>query len=218
MSFDHALSLGAIGATGTRGANVLAREADLVIGIGTRYSDFTTASKTAFQNPNVRFVNINVGEFDAFKHGGVAVVADARETLVALLEALPGFLAPAEWRARAGEANRDWDKEVERIYTIGSPTRPSQGEVIGAVNDAAGERGVRGVRRGQPSRRPAQAVALARPQELSPRIRLLLHGLRSRGRHGGQDGGARSGGVRDGGRRLVAHDVVRDRDRESGRA
>ncbi len=142
LSFDHALSLGAIGATGTRGANVLAREADLVIGIGTRYSDFTTASKTAFQNPDVRFVNINVGEFDAFKHGGVAVVGDARETLVALLEALPGFLAPAEWRSRAGEANRDWDKEVERIYTLGSPTRPSQGEVIGAVNDAAGERGV----------------------------------------------------------------------------
>ena len=113
-----------------------------MIGIGTRYSDFTTASKTAFQNPTVRFVNINVGEFDAFKHGGVAVVADARETLVALLEALPGFHAPDPWRARAGEANRDWDKEVERIYTLGSPTRPSQGEVIGAVNDAAGERGV----------------------------------------------------------------------------
>jgi len=142
LSFDHALSLGAIGATGTLGANVLAREADLVIGIGTRYSDFTTASKTAFQDPDVRFVNINVGEFDAFKHGGVAVVADARETLAALLEALPGFLAPGEWRARAGEANRDWDQEVERIYTIGSPTRPSQGEVIGAVNDAAGDRGV----------------------------------------------------------------------------
>ena len=142
LSFDHALSLGAIGATGTRGANVLAREADLVIGIGTRYTDFTTASKTAFQNPNVRFVNINVGEFDAFKHGGVAVVADARETLVALLEAMPGFLAPTEWSARAFEANRDWDKEVERIYTLDSPTRPSQGEVIGAVNDAAGERGV----------------------------------------------------------------------------
>ena len=142
LAFDHALSLGAIGATGTRGANVLAREADLVIGIGTRYSDFTTASKTAFQNPKVRFVNINVGEFDAFKHGGVALVADARETLVALLEALPGFLAPAEWRSKASQANRDWDKEVERIYTLGSPTRPSQGEVIGAVNDAAGERGV----------------------------------------------------------------------------
>ena len=142
LSFDHPLSLGAIGATGTKGANILAREADLVIGIGTRYSDFTTASKTAFQDPAVRFVNINVGEFDAFKHGALVMVADAREALTALLEALPGFLAPAEWRGRAGQANRDWDKEVERIYTLANPARPSQGEVIGAVNDAAGERGV----------------------------------------------------------------------------
>ena len=142
LPFDHPLSLGAMGATGTKGANVLAREADLVIGIGTRYSDFTTASKTAFQNPAVRFVNINVGEFDAFKHGGVALVADAREALTALGEALPGYLAPAEWRGRAGQANRDWDKEVERIYTIANPGRPSQGEVVGAVNDAAGPRGV----------------------------------------------------------------------------
>ena len=142
LNFDHAQSLGALGATGTKGANVLAREADLVIGIGTRYSDFTTASKTAFQHPGVRFINVNVGEFDAFKHGGVAVVADAREALTALAEALPGFLAPAEWCGKAGQANRDWDKEVERIYTIANPGRPSQGEVIGAVNHAAGERGV----------------------------------------------------------------------------
>lgn len=142
LAFDHPSSLGAIGATGTKGANIMAREADLVIGIGTRYSDFTTASKTAFQNPNVRFINMNVGEFDAYKHGGLALVADAREALTALSEALPGFLAPAQWRSEAGQANRDWDKEVERIYTMANVGRPSQGEVIGAVNDAAGERGV----------------------------------------------------------------------------
>ncbi|MEO5762181.1 MAG: 3D-(3,5/4)-trihydroxycyclohexane-1,2-dione acylhydrolase (decyclizing) [Vicinamibacteria bacterium] len=142
LAFDHPSSLGAIGATGTKGANVMAREADLVIGIGTRYSDFTTASKTAFQNPNVRFININVGEFDAYKHSGLALVADAREALTALSEALAGFLAPAEWRSKAGQANRDWDKEVERIYTMANVGRPGQGEVIGAVNDAAGERGV----------------------------------------------------------------------------
>ncbi|MEO8360990.1 MAG: 3D-(3,5/4)-trihydroxycyclohexane-1,2-dione acylhydrolase (decyclizing) [Vicinamibacteria bacterium] len=142
LTFDHPSSLGAIGTTGTKGANVMAREADLVIGIGTRYSDFTTASKTAFQNPNVRFININVGEFDAYKHGGPALVADAREALTALADALPGFLAPAEWRSKAGQANRDWDKEVERIYTIANVGRPSQGEVIGAVNEAAGEQGV----------------------------------------------------------------------------
>jgi 3D-(3,5/4)-trihydroxycyclohexane-1,2-dione acylhydrolase (decyclizing) len=142
LAFDHPLSLGAIGATGTKGANVMAREADLVIGIGTRYSDFTTSSKTAFQDPWVRFVNVNVLEFDAFKHGAVAVVADAREAIAALGEALPGFAVPPEWRARAGQASRDWDKEVERIYAFGSSGRPSQGEVIGAVNHAAGERGV----------------------------------------------------------------------------
>jgi 3D-(3,5/4)-trihydroxycyclohexane-1,2-dione acylhydrolase (decyclizing) len=142
LAFDHPLSLGAIGATGAKGANVLAREADLVIGIGTRYSDFTTASKTAFQNPDVRFVNINVGEFDAFKHGGVALVADAREAIQALGEALQGYFVDADWRERAHQANREWDKEVERIYTLANPGRPSQGEVVGAVNDAAGEQGV----------------------------------------------------------------------------
>src|SRR5207253_4213008 len=68
LAYNHPQSLGAIGVTGTPGANILAREADLIIGIGTRYSDFTTASKTAFQNPEVRFININVAEFDAAKH------------------------------------------------------------------------------------------------------------------------------------------------------
>lgn len=142
LRFDHPLSLGAIGATGTRGANILAREADLVIGIGTRYSDFTTASKTAFQNPDVRFLNINVGEFDAIKHGAMSLVADAREALTALSEALAGHVAPTAWRERAAAANHEWDAEVERIYTVGAPALPSQGEVIGAVNEAAGERGV----------------------------------------------------------------------------
>jgi 3D-(3,5/4)-trihydroxycyclohexane-1,2-dione acylhydrolase (decyclizing) len=142
LAYDHSLSLGAIGATGTRGANILAREADLVIGIGTRYSDFTTASKTAFQDPDVKFVNVNVLEFDAFKHGGVAVVADAREAILAFEEELAGFAAPAAWTERAVAANKDWDAEVERIYTIGAPSLPSQGEVVGAVNEAAGERGV----------------------------------------------------------------------------
>ena len=72
LAYDDPLALGAIGATGTPGANIMAREADLVIGVGTRYSDFTTASKTAFQDPGVRFVNVNVAEFDAFKHAGAA--------------------------------------------------------------------------------------------------------------------------------------------------
>ena len=78
LRYDHPLNLGAIGVTGTLAANRIANDADLVIGIGTRYSDFTTASKTALQNPDVRFININVTEFDAGKHHGLPVVGDAR--------------------------------------------------------------------------------------------------------------------------------------------
>src|SRR4051794_28739069 len=88
LLFDHPQCLGAIGSTGTTAANAVAAEADVVIGIGTRYSDFTTASRTAFQNPDVRFVNVNVAGLDAIKQSGLGVVADARETL----EALPGLL------------------------------------------------------------------------------------------------------------------------------
>src|SRR4051795_748519 len=98
---DPPLSLGAIGATGTTAANRLAREADLVIGIGTRYQDFTTASKSAFQDPDVQFVNINVAAFDAFKHSARALEADARVALEQLLEALAGHEVDADWRARA---------------------------------------------------------------------------------------------------------------------
>src|SRR5262249_8418784 len=91
LPFDHPENLGAVGVTGTPGANIAAREADLVIAIGTRLSDFTTASKTAFQNPEVRFININVAEFDAFKHAGLPLVADARETLEQLAASVNGY-------------------------------------------------------------------------------------------------------------------------------
>ena len=87
LVYDHPQCLGAIGSTGTTAANAIARDADVVIGIGTRYSDFTTASRTAFQNPDVRFVNINVAGLDAIKQAGLSVVADAREALDALLTA-----------------------------------------------------------------------------------------------------------------------------------
>jgi len=117
LRYDHPQSLGAMGVTGTPGANIMAREADLVIGIGTRYSDFTTASKTAFQNPDVGFFNINVAEFDAFKHSGLALVADARVTLEALAEQLRGYHVAAEYRDRADRFRQEWDREVEGIYT-----------------------------------------------------------------------------------------------------
>lgn len=137
LPFDHPQNLGAIGVTGTFAANILAREADLVIGIGTRYSDFTTASKTAFQNPRVRFININVAEFDAFKHSALPVIADARAALDQLSKALRGWQVPGTYRKRAEKLHRDWDKEVDRLYHTETGLPVSQAEVIGAVNDFA---------------------------------------------------------------------------------
>jgi 3D-(3,5/4)-trihydroxycyclohexane-1,2-dione acylhydrolase (decyclizing) len=141
---DHQLSLGAVGATGSAAANRIAREADLVIGIGTRWSDFTTASKSAFQDPGVRFVNVNVAGFDAAKQGALPLVADARATLTALGELLHGWRVAPEWEMRATEEAEWWTGEVRRLVSLppepGSP--PSQASIIGAINDAAAERGV----------------------------------------------------------------------------
>jgi 3D-(3,5/4)-trihydroxycyclohexane-1,2-dione acylhydrolase (decyclizing) len=137
---DHQLSLGAIGATGTAAANRLAREADLVIGVGTRWSDFTTASNSAFQDPGVRFVNVNVAAFDAAKRSALAVEADARLALEELRD-LVGR-APESWTVRAASESAAWADEVRRLVTAGHVPLPSQAEVIGAVNDAAGETGV----------------------------------------------------------------------------
>jgi 3D-(3,5/4)-trihydroxycyclohexane-1,2-dione acylhydrolase (decyclizing) len=142
MPFDHPASLGAVGVTGTPGANIMAREADLVIGIGTRWSDFTSASTTAFQDPEVAFININVARFDAHKLGGLAVVADARAALEALATELAGWRVADDHRARAAQLNREWNAQVERIYHRDHRPLPSQGEVVGAVNDAAGPRDV----------------------------------------------------------------------------
>ncbi len=91
ISWDHPRSVGGVGSTGSQAANALARDADVVIGVGTRYSDFTTASHTAFQNPDVRFVNLNVAAFDAAKHAGEMLIADARAGLDALTDALTGW-------------------------------------------------------------------------------------------------------------------------------
>jgi 3D-(3,5/4)-trihydroxycyclohexane-1,2-dione acylhydrolase (decyclizing) len=139
---DHPLSLGAVGATGTLSANRLAREADVVLGIGTRWSDFTTASKSAFQDPGVRFVNLNVSEFDAAKHSGLALTCDARVGLESMVEALAGHRAPDEWTERARREAAEWLLEVERLVHTENEPLPSQAEVIGAINDAAGEAGV----------------------------------------------------------------------------
>src|ERR687897_257849 len=134
LPYDHPCSLGAVGATGTFAANRAAREADLVIGIGTRWSDFTTASKTAFQNPAARFVNINIAGFDASKLAGLALVGDARSTLQALDDALTGYDVEPDYREQNAAESLQWDREVGRLYGLGHGPLPAQSEAIGAVN------------------------------------------------------------------------------------
>jgi len=107
-----------------------------VLGVGTRFTDFTTASKTAFRDPNVRFININVAEPDAFKHSGLPLVGDARVTLERLAMLLDGWAVDDAVRAGAARANREWDDEVARLYAV-EHDPPAQSAVIGAVNDAA---------------------------------------------------------------------------------
>jgi 3D-(3,5/4)-trihydroxycyclohexane-1,2-dione acylhydrolase (decyclizing) len=142
LAWDHPQSMGAIGATGTLAANRLARAADLVIGIGTRYTDFTSASMTAFQNSQLRFVNINTAEFDAYKVGAIPVVADARVALEQLAAALAGFRVGQEYEAEAAALKIQWEAEVDRLFHLNNPGRPAQSEVIGAIWEASGERDV----------------------------------------------------------------------------
>ena len=141
LPFNHPQALGAIGVTGTPGANILAREADLIMGVGTRYSDFTTASQTAFQNPAVRFININVGEFDAGKQSALPLVGDAQVTLNELACATQGVTVSTAYATRVAEFRDAWDKEVDRLHNLNRHPI-SQGEVIGVVNEIAGPRDV----------------------------------------------------------------------------
>jgi 3D-(3,5/4)-trihydroxycyclohexane-1,2-dione acylhydrolase (decyclizing) len=147
LAYDHPQSVGAIGSTGTTAANALAREADVVIGIGTRYQDFTTASRTAFNDPGVRFVNVNVASVDSVKHSGVGVVADAREALLALSAELAGWSVDDAYRARTAELAVAWEATVEAAYHPPTPSageggRLSQNEVIGLVNEVSAPRDV----------------------------------------------------------------------------
>jgi len=142
LAYDHPQELGAVGVTGTPGANILAREADLIVGIGTRYSDFTTASQTAFQNSAVRFVNVNVSEFDAGKQAALPLTADARATLEELKEALAGFRVEESYSERLQSFRSAWEREVDRIYELQIDPPISQGEVIGVVNKSSAVRDV----------------------------------------------------------------------------
>jgi 3D-(3,5/4)-trihydroxycyclohexane-1,2-dione acylhydrolase (decyclizing) len=142
LRYDHPCGVGAIGATGTTAANALAREADVVLGVGTRWSDFTTASRSVFADPDVRFVNLNVAPVDAFKQSGLPLVADARLGLEALHGALDGWSADPAHTERARALAAEWDATVERAYTLGHGPLPAQSEVIGAVNRVSEPRDV----------------------------------------------------------------------------
>jgi 3D-(3,5/4)-trihydroxycyclohexane-1,2-dione acylhydrolase (decyclizing) len=149
LPHGHPQEMGAVGSTGTTAANALAREADVVIGVGTRWSDFTTASRTVFQNSDVRFVNLNIAGYDAGKHAGLSVVADARESLTALAEELADYSVGDAYRAQQARLWQEWDTEVEAAYnppaaiTDGlAPGLLTQGAVLGLVNETSDPRDV----------------------------------------------------------------------------
>lgn len=137
LQFDHPQAVGAVGSTGTTAANALAAEADVVIGIGTRYSDFTSASRTAFNNPDVRFVNVNVASMDSVKQGGLSVVADAREALQTLSVLMGDYAVPDEYRKRATDLIQQWNATVDEVFETSADEPLNQNQVIGLVNSCS---------------------------------------------------------------------------------
>ncbi|GGR79078.1 MULTISPECIES: 3D-(3,5/4)-trihydroxycyclohexane-1,2-dione acylhydrolase (decyclizing) [Streptomyces] len=142
LRHDHPQDVGGIGHTGTATADALARTADLVIGVGTRYTDFTTASGTLFENPAVRFLNLNIAPFDGHKLAGLPLVADARSALGELTEALGmhGHRVAGEYVAEYTEAKGRWERTVDACFAAPDPAaRPTQPQVLGALDALADE-------------------------------------------------------------------------------
>ena len=141
IPWNHSQSLGAIGVTGTSAANIISRDADLIICIGTRLSDFTTASKTLFQHPSVTFLSINVSPFDAHKHSSVSLIGDAKKSLQTLNHILKndGFSISVKFRAKIKQQKNNWNQEVDRIFNLKNEPAVSQGEVIGLISDCMTE-------------------------------------------------------------------------------
>ncbi|WP_406408089.1 3D-(3,5/4)-trihydroxycyclohexane-1,2-dione acylhydrolase (decyclizing) [Streptomyces sp. NBC_01643] len=142
IPWDHPCAVGGLGSTGTSAANALAAEADVVLGIGTRYSDFTTASRTVFANPQVRFVNLNVARLDAVKHAAEPLVADARAGLEALTRKLADWRTDEAYRARVRELAADWRWATDHAYHLGHGPLPAQTEILGALNELLDDRDV----------------------------------------------------------------------------
>jgi 3D-(3,5/4)-trihydroxycyclohexane-1,2-dione acylhydrolase (decyclizing) len=143
LPFDHPQSAGAVGVTGTSTANRIARDADVVLVIGSRLSDFTTASNSAFANPEVRFISINVAELDAYKRAAIPLVGDARETLEELEARTAGYRVRDDYARHLREWKSDWERETDRLFqTTGRRGVLTQAEVIGALNDTLAPRDV----------------------------------------------------------------------------
>ncbi|MCG7524622.1 3D-(3,5/4)-trihydroxycyclohexane-1,2-dione acylhydrolase (decyclizing) [Streptomyces sp. OfavH-34-F] len=136
LRHDHPADVGGIGHTGTATADDLARTADLVIGVGTRYTDFTTASATLFAHPDVRFLNLNITGFDAHKLAALPLVADARTALEALNAALAGHRADPAYEAEYTAAKARWEQRVDAAYATPDPAaRPTQTQVLGLLDE-----------------------------------------------------------------------------------
>ncbi|MBN9747951.1 3D-(3,5/4)-trihydroxycyclohexane-1,2-dione acylhydrolase (decyclizing) [Amycolatopsis sp. A1MSW2902] len=142
VPWDHPSAVGGIGSTGTSAANALAAEADVVLGIGTRYSDFTTASHTVFGNPGVQFVNLNVARLDAAKHSAEMVLADAKRGITALHEALAGWQVDDAYRTRARLLADEWNRTADDCFAVGHQPLPAQTEILGALNSELDDRDV----------------------------------------------------------------------------
>jgi 3D-(3,5/4)-trihydroxycyclohexane-1,2-dione acylhydrolase (decyclizing) len=138
LVWDHPAAAGAIGVTGSSAANALAAEADVVLAIGTRLGDFTTASRSLFRHPAVRLIQLNVAGFDAVKHGALPLVADAAAGLAALDAALGDWRAPASWSERLRQEMAVWNAAVESATAASNAALPSDAQVLGAVNRAVG--------------------------------------------------------------------------------
>ncbi|MGO2303379.1 MAG: 3D-(3,5/4)-trihydroxycyclohexane-1,2-dione acylhydrolase (decyclizing) [Providencia sp.] len=132
---SHPLNVGGIGTTGGLAANLLAKDADLVIGVGTRFTDFTTASKSLFSHPNVKFLNINVAEFDAGKLDGLKVIADAKEALSAIDKLMQGTGYQAQWGEAISKAKQQWQTELTRLFSIQYKPLDFIPEVAGHLDD-----------------------------------------------------------------------------------
>lgn len=219
LRHDHPADVGGVGHTGTATADALAREADLVIGIGTRYTDFTTASGTLFADPAVRFLNLNITGFDAHKLSALPLVADARTAIEALAEALGarGHRVDPAYETEYTDAKGRWEQRVDAAFSTADPdARPTQAQVLGLLDELVTEDDILINAMRLPPRRPPQALADPLPAAVPRRIRLLLHGIRDPRRPRGP--ARRAGPARLGPRRgrHVSDEPHRDRHRRAG--